>query len=261
MALSFASPPASSSSTARGRPAISGVNRAAFMAGSAPGSTRTTIDSPVVESSSMPSIPWTTNARRVDCSSIRVRATSSVRLGAKTPITWVRAPAGFVSGPQRLKMVRKPSARRSGATAFIAGCSMVASRKTKPVSRRHSAAIAGSRAIGTPSASSTSAEPQREVTARFPCLATLAPAAAATSAAPVEILNVAGPPPPVPQVSTSSARSSSVSGIGVARKRISSTKPASSGASSPRVAIAVSSAEVSTSVASPSRMATRAARA
>ena len=32
-----------------------------------------------------------------------------------------RARAGLVSGPQRLKMVRKPRARRSGATVFMAG--------------------------------------------------------------------------------------------------------------------------------------------
>jgi len=41
-----------------------------------------------------------------------------------------------------------------------------------------------------PSASSTSAEPQAEETARLPCFATAAPAAAATSAAAVEILIV-----------------------------------------------------------------------
>ena len=64
--------------------------------------------------------------------------------------------------------------------------------------------------MGTPRASKTSADPQREVTARLPCLATSAPAAAATRAAPVEMLKVAGPPPPVPQVLTSRARSSSV---------------------------------------------------
>ena len=72
--------------------------------------------------------------------------------------------------------------------------------------------------MGTPSASSTSAEPHCEVTARLPCLATFAPAAAATSAAPVEMLKVSGPPPPVPHVSTSSARSSSVSGTGIAAR-------------------------------------------
>ena len=65
----------------------------------------------------------------------------------------------------------------------------------------------GPSSMGTPRASSTSAAPQREVTARLPCLATLAPAAAATSAAPQEMLKVCGPPPPVPTQSTSSSRS------------------------------------------------------
>ena len=50
--------------------------------------------------------------------------------------------------------------------------------------------------------------------ARLPCLATRAPAAAATSAAPQEMLNVCGPPPPVPTQSTSSSRSASVNGNG-----------------------------------------------
>ena len=61
-------------------------------------------------------------------------------------------------------------------------------------------------AIGTPSASSTSAEPEREEAARLPCLATAQPQAAATSAAVVEMLNVPEPSPPVPAVSTRSSR-------------------------------------------------------
>src|SRR2546422_8469659 len=52
----------------------------------------------------------------------------------------------------------------------------------------------------TPSASSTSAEPHLEVNDRLPCLATTAPAPAATNAAAVEILKVETTPPPVPQV-------------------------------------------------------------
>jgi hypothetical protein len=87
----------------------------------------------------------------------------------------------------------------------------------KPVSRRHSTASSGPNSMGTPRASSTSAAPHSEVTARLPCLATLAPAAAATSAAPEEMLKVSGPPPPVPTTSTSSSRSASVSGSGVTR--------------------------------------------
>ncbi len=54
----------------------------------------------------------------------------------------------------------------------------------------------------TPSASSTSALPDLLDTERLPCLATLAPAAAATNAAAVEILKVCALSPPVPQVSS-----------------------------------------------------------
>ena len=53
----------------------------------------------------------------------------------------------------------------------------------------------------TPSASSTSAEPDFDVIARLPCLATGTPAAATTSAAVVEMLNVPEPSPPVPTTS------------------------------------------------------------
>src|SRR5262249_6658919 len=35
-------------------------------------------------------------------------------------MTWRCAPAGFVSGPRMLKMVRTPSSRRTGAACFIA---------------------------------------------------------------------------------------------------------------------------------------------
>ncbi len=123
-----------------------------------------------------------------------------------------------------------------------------------PVSRRHRTASSGPSAMGTPRASSTSAAPHSDVTARLPCLATLAPAAAATSAAPDEILKVSGPPPPVPTTSTSSSRSASVRGSGVARSRITCTKPASSGASSPRVASTVSRAAISTSGTPPAKI-------
>ena len=57
-----------------------------------------------------------------------------------------------------------------------------------------------------PSASRTSADPDTELTARFPCFATAAPAAAATIAAVVEMLNVRPPSPPVPTTSTTSSR-------------------------------------------------------
>src|SRR5690606_13189308 len=64
----------------------------------------------------------------------------------------------------------------------------------------------GVRSRRSPRASSTSALPQRLETARLPCLATTAPAAAATSAAAVEMLKVLLPSPPVPTMSTNGPR-------------------------------------------------------
>ena len=50
-------------------------------------------------------------------------------------------------------------------------------------------------------ASNTSAEPQFDETALFPCLATFTPILANTIAAAVDIFNEFNPSPPVPQVS------------------------------------------------------------
>ena len=71
------------------------------------------------------------------------------------------------------------------------------------------------------------------------------------------MLKVCGPPPPVPTQSTSSALSSSEKGSGTARRRITSTKPVSSGACSPRVARTASIAAVSTSGTWPVRISSR----
>jgi hypothetical protein len=62
--------------------------------------------------------------------------------------------------------------------------------------------LSGVRLMLTPSASRTSALPDCDETDRPPCLATRAPAAAATNIAAVEMLKVWAPSPPVPQVST-----------------------------------------------------------
>ena len=66
--------------------------------------------------------------------------------------------------------------------------------------------LAGDCSSAMPSSSSTSADPAAELAARFPCFATAAPAAAATSAAAVEMLNVCAPSPPVPTMSTTGER-------------------------------------------------------
>ena len=77
--------------------------------------------------------------------------------------------------------------------------------KPIPTSSMQAATASGPSAIWTPSASSTSAEPQAELAARLPCLAILTPAPAATKAAVVEMLNVPRESPPVPTTSTSAS--------------------------------------------------------
>src|SRR5438105_4937622 len=88
--------------------------------------------------------------------------------------------------------------RRTAAACSIAGWGAGAKRKPKPSSSIDRAIRTAGSSSSKPSASSTSAEPDADETARFPCLATPAPAAAATSAAPVEMISVCAPSPPVP---------------------------------------------------------------
>jgi hypothetical protein len=83
----------------------------------------------------------------------------------------------------------------------------------------------------TPQAVRRSALPLREETLRFPCLATVTPAPATTSAAAVEMLKVPAPSPPVPQVS-STTRPGGVR-TGVARRRITVAAAAISAGVSP----------------------------
>ena len=108
----------------------------------------------------------------------------------------------------------------------------------------------GVRSMRTPSASSTSAEPERLVAVRLPCLATAQPAAAAMSAAVVETLKV-DLPPPVPAVSTRSWR---LVVTGVANARIVRARPASSATVSPFVRSAISRPAICVSEASPAMM-------
>src|SRR5579872_700289 len=98
-----------------------------------------------------------------------------------------------------------------------------------PACSMHRATPSGARSTLTPSASRTSAEPQRDDAARLPCLATRAPHAAATIAASVEMLNVAMPSPPVPHVSRRSPGTS----MGVAIARIVRANPVISSDVSP----------------------------
>ena len=101
-----------------------------------------------------------------------------------------------------LKIVRTPSSLRTGAACFIAAWWFGANMKPMPVSSMHCATCSGFSMMLAPSASSTSALPDFDDTERPPCLATRAPAAAATNIDAVEMLNVCDASPPVPTMST-----------------------------------------------------------
>src|SRR5215212_6603001 len=202
---------------------------------------------PEVLISSRPSALDTTNALTAP-SRARAPAIVSRNAASETPITCRAAPAGFVSGPRKLKIVRTASSLRTGTTKRVALWCAGANMKPKPASSMQRATAAGPRSIRTPSASSRSAEPDRPVAERLPCLATAQPAPAAISAAVVETLNV-GRPPPVPAVSTRSSRPAST---GVAKRRIVRASPSISSAVSPFVRSATSTPAVSTSEALPS---------
>src|SRR5687768_5976656 len=120
---------------------------------------------------------------------------------------------------------------------------------TTPASSSDRCITSTGRSIGTPSASSTSALPDREVKERLPCFATRAPAPAARSAAAVEMLNVWTAPPPVPHVSTSwSGRSAGSATIAERSER--ATAATTSGVS-PRTRSPMRSAATCAGVASP----------
>ena len=131
-------------------------------------------------------------ARRATRARRRAAATSS---GRPTPINCRAAPAGLASGPSALKIVRTPSSRRTVPSSFIAGWNDGAKRKTSPTSSSTRPAARGSSSTATPQAARTSAEPTREEIERLPCLATDAPAPAATIAAAVERLKRSRPEP------------------------------------------------------------------
>src|SRR5215212_1941968 len=109
---------------------------------------------------------------------------------------------------------------------------------------------AGVRSSTTPSASRTSAAPHAEDAARLPCLTTLAPAAAATIAAIVEILTVFERSPPLPTTSTAGPPIP----IGVANSIITSASPVSSSTVSPLLRSPMTNAAICAGVASPLRI-------
>jgi hypothetical protein len=123
-----------------------------------------------------------------------VRRSARAASGSATPTTWRPREAGLVRGPSTFITVGMASSRRIGATWRMAGWWSGANMKTIPASSSTRASCSGERSSRTPSISSTSALPQREVKLRFPCLATITPAPAARSAAAVEMLKVVSVP-------------------------------------------------------------------
>src|SRR5271165_5982358 len=119
--------------------------------------------------------------------------------------------------------------------------------KPKPASSMHVATTSGPRSMRAPSASSRSADPDRLVAERFPCLATAQPAPAAISAAVVDTLKLLRPPP-VPAVSSRSCLSI---GTRTASSRIVRARPASSWTVSPFVRSAIRKPAIWVSEASP----------
>src|SRR5262245_39882940 len=115
----------------------------------------------------------------------------------------------------------------------------------------------GPDSILTPSAASTSAEPDREEIERLPCLATGTPAPATTNAAQVDILWVPLASPPVPQVSMAP------SGAHTATARALSARaaPAISSTVSPRWRSVIRSAPICASVVPPDMMSPNASAA
>src|SRR4051794_28326890 len=202
---------------------------------------------PDVLISSRPSAEDTTSALRAP-SRASAPAIVSRKPGSETPISWRVAPAGLVSGPRKLKIVRTASSLRTGTTNRVAPWWAGANMNPNPTSLIQRETASGLRSMRTPSASSTSAEPESPVAERLPCLATAHPWPAAISAAVVETLNV-GRPPPVPAVSISSSARSVATGV--ANARIVVANPTSSSIVSPLVRSATSTPAVSISDALP----------
>src|SRR5689334_1157807 len=148
----------------------------------------------------------------------------------------------------KLKTVGTPSSRRGIAVCRSAGWYSGANRNAIPTSCSRRAVASGARLITTPSASSTSAAPHADEAARLPCLATRAPAAAATMAPMVEMFTVRAPSPPVPTRSTTGPGMVS----GVARASITSASPASSATVSPFIRSATPNPAIWAGVAAPS---------
>ena len=125
---------------------------------------------------------------------------------------------------------------------------MGANIKPTPIDAIESAIAAGLTERSTPSAESTSEEPDELETERLPCLAMRPPAPATTKVAAVDTLNRLAPSPPVPARSIKPSVSIST---GVANDRITLAAPTISSMVSPFILRATSRPPIWASVASP----------
>src|ERR1700737_4547655 len=122
--------------------------------------------------------------------------------------------------------------------------------KPMPASVTQRPTCSGARSILTPSDASTSAAPERDDSARLPCLATGTPAPATMKEAQVETLTEPEPSPPVPTTSTALGGALTRSIL----PRIADTAPVSSSTVSPRTRSAISNPPICEGVASPDIM-------
>src|SRR2546429_174669 len=126
-----------------------------------------------------------------------------------------------------------------------------------PISHKQARTIAKSAPILTPSAISTSAEPDCEESARLPCLATGTPQPATTRALAVEMLKLPEPSPPVPTVSIVPGGASIASALALMIR----AAPVISSTVSPRTRSPIRKAPICDGVASPLMMISKAASA
>src|ERR1700722_3032834 len=126
-----------------------------------------------------------------------------------------------------------------------------------PASAMQRPTCSGVMSILTPSEASTSAAPEREDSARLPCLATGTPVPATMKAAQVETFTEPEPSPPVPTTSTASAGALTPNILA----RIADTAPVISSTVSPRTRSAISNPPIWEGVASPDIMLSKAVAA
>src|SRR5579871_1399210 len=119
--------------------------------------------------------------------------------------------------------------------------------KPMPASATQRLTCCGVTSILTPSADKTSAAPDRDDSARLPCLATGTPAPATIKAAQVDTFTEPDPSPPVPTTSIASAGALTFSILA----RIAETAPVISSTVSPRTRSAINSPPNCDGVASP----------